>query len=150
MNYFAYGTLLDVEAMQKYAPSAKPVGIMTLRGYRMGFGACERDGVSGCTLDVAPDEIIYGIQYELSKEDMDKLDGAAVSDDMWAKKSITLTDVNGNEVKSVTYEIPGLTRMIAPSDDYVRPILKGLAELDLPSSYVESMKRLIVRAQSAQ
>ncbi|WP_120633503.1 gamma-glutamylcyclotransferase family protein [Ruegeria sp. EL01] len=149
MNYFAYGTLLDVEGMQKYAPSAKPLGIMKLMGYRMGFGACGRDGVTGCTLDVAPDEVMYGIQYELSKEDMDKLDDAAVADDMWARKDVTLIDEGGNEVQSVTYEIPGLTRIIAPSDDYVRPILKGLDELDLPKSYVLNMTRLIAQAQSA-
>ena len=40
--------------------------------------------------------------------------------------------------------------MIAPTDDYVRPILKGLDDLDLPSIYVESMKKLITQAQSVQ
>lgn len=149
MNYFAYGTLLDVQGMQKFAPSAKPLGIMKLKGYRMGFGACKRDGVTGCTLDVAPDDVMYGIQYELSQEDMEKLDEAAVSEDMWARKEITLIDGDGNEVPSVTYEIPGLTRMIAPSDDYVRPIFKGLEELDLPESYVVHMRQIIARAQAA-
>lgn len=150
MNYFAYGTLLDLEAMQNIAPSARSLGIMQLKGYRLGFGECARVGVTGCTLDEAPEEVMYGVQYELSQEDMDKLNGAAVSDDMWALKSVALTDANGAEVKSVTYEIPGLTRIIAPSDEYVRPILKGLDDLDLPSSYVESMKQLIVQAQSVQ
>lgn len=149
MNYFAYGTLLDVQGMQDFAPSAKPLGIMKLKGYRMGFGACLREGVTGCTLDVAPDEVMYGIQYELSKEDMDKLDDAAVADDMWARKDITLIDEQGSEVQSVTYEIPGLTRIIAPSDDYVRPILKGLDDLDLPDDYIRKMTRLIALAQSA-
>lgn len=95
---------------------------------------------------------MYGIQYELGKEDMDKLDSAAVSDDMWARKPVTLTDANGKgkRVKSVTYETPGLTRMIAATDDYVRPILKGLDELDLPSSYFASMKQLITQAQAAR
>ena len=92
MNYFAYGTLLDLEGMQDFAPSAKSLGIMTLQGYRLGFGACKRDGVTGCTLDVAPDDVIYGVQYELRKEDMDKLDEAAVADDMWVRKPVTLTD----------------------------------------------------------
>ncbi len=150
MNYFAYGTLLDLEAMQGIAPSAKSLGIMQLKGYRLGFGECVRAGVTGCTLDEAPDETLYGVQYELSKEDMDKLNGAAVSDDMWAQKPVTLTDANGDKVQSVTYEIPGLTRIIAPSDEYVKPILKGLDDLDLPASYIEGMKQLIARAQFAQ
>lgn len=148
MNYFAYGTLLDLEEMQGFAPSAKPLGIMQLKGYRLGFGECARHGVSGCTLEEAPDEILYGVQYEMNKHDMDKLNGAAVADDMWEIKPITLIDADGAETESVTYNIPGLTRIIAPSDAYVRPILKGLEDLDLPSSYVDNMKQLIAHAQS--
>lgn len=148
MTYFAYGTLLDVEGMQKFCPSAKSLGVMRLKGFRMGFGQCARAEATGCMLEVAPDETTYGILFDLSKEDMDKLDGAAVSgDEMWVHVPITLIDADGKEVPSVTYTIPDNPPRIAPTDDYVRPILKGLSELDLPMEYAGKMKQWIKEAQ---
>lgn len=148
MTYFAYGTLLDEEGMRGIAPSARSLGIFKLDGYRMEFGQCARPEATGCTLEADPNAVTYGILYDLSDEDMSKLNGAAVSgDEMWVHLPVTLTDAAGSVVSSVTYMIPGTPPLIAPSDDYVRPILKGLEMLALPEAYVEDMKRIVQTAR---
>lgn len=148
MQYFAYGTLLDFDVMKRIAPSVRSHGIMRLDGYRMGFALCARSDKSGCTLDETPGAVTYGAQYEMSDEKMAGLDKAAVSGrDLWVHKPITLTNSAGERIASTTYTIPGATRKIAPSDDYVRPILKCLDDLDLPLDYVAEMKALIASAQ---
>lgn len=38
MNYFSYGTLHDLEGIQDFAPSAKSLLSMTLKGYQVGLG----------------------------------------------------------------------------------------------------------------
>ena len=148
MTYFAYGTLLDENAMRGIAPSVKSLGILRLKDYRMGFGQCARPGATGCMLEPDPGATMYGVLYDLSQEDMDKLDGAAVSGtEMRVHVPVTLIDDDGNEVSSVTYTIPGNPPQISPSDDYVRPILNGPSDLALPEPYVQHMKQLIKDAE---
>ncbi len=150
MFYFAYGTLLDIDVMKRIAPSVRSLGIMRLDGYRMGFAQCSRGDMTGCTLDEDPAEITYGVQYELSDAEMAGMDGAAVSGrDLWVHKPIKIIDKSGEQVDSLTYIIPGVPPAIAPSDDYVRPILKGLDDLEFPGGYVKKMKALIAAAQNS-
>ncbi len=148
MYYFAYGTLLDFDAMKRIAPGVRSLGIMRLDGYRMGFAQCPRGDMTGCTLDPDPDAVTYGVQYELSSEEMAHMDRSAVSGrDLWVHTPVTLVDSAGKRIDSLTYTIPGNTPSISPSDDYVRPILKGLDELEFPADYVAGMKALIASAQ---
>jgi hypothetical protein len=41
-HYFAYGTLLNIAAMQASAPSARPEGALRLDVYELGFGETHR------------------------------------------------------------------------------------------------------------
>lgn len=150
MYYFAYGTLLDLDVMKRIAPSVRSHGIMRLDGYRMGFAQCPRGDMTGCTLDKDPDAVTYGVQYELSEAEMTAMDKGAVSgEDLWIHTPITLIDSSGDRVESMTYTIAGDAPSIAPSDEYVRPILKGLDDLAFPDDYVAGMKALIAEAQRA-
>ena len=102
MHYFAYGTLLVENSMRAVCPSAKNVGYMRLEGYEMAFGNCAREGLAGCTLIKKDGAVTYGIQYELTDQDMAKMDAAAeVDTEQWVHMPITLIDKDGNEVKLV-------------------------------------------------
>ena len=49
--YFAYGTLLEMDEIHKYCPTAEALGVFRLKGFRLGFAACGPDPASGgCTL----------------------------------------------------------------------------------------------------
>lgn len=144
MNYFGYGTLLDLETMLRTAPSARSLGVMRLEGYRLGFARCPDGKSSGCTLEPAPGAVTYGVQYELSDEDMARMDAGAISGDrLWQHKRVTLQDADGHRVESLTYVIAGTAPAVVPTGEYVRPILKGLNDLDFPGSYAEqTVKRI--------
>lgn len=150
MKYFAYGTLLDLETMRRTAPSAQPLGIMRLDGYRLGFAQCADGKSSGCTLEPDANGVIYGVQYDLSDEDMAKMDAGAVSgDQLWHHKSVKLIDDKGDVVESVTYVVAGQAQPIIPTADYVRLILKGLNELDFPGDYAATTTERISQIQNA-
>ena len=53
MHYFAYGTLLDIDYMRQLCPSARPVGVMRLDGFELGFAKCADPSRAGCTLEAA-------------------------------------------------------------------------------------------------
>ena len=147
--YFAYGTLLDLDAVRSLTPSAKPLGLMKLDGFRMGFAKCHDNHSGGCTLVEEQGGTLYGVQYEMSDEDLATLDKAAgVDKDLWRHRPIEITDSNGNVFSSSTYFIPNPAGPDSPSDDYVRPILNGLESLPFPPDYIEKMKNIIKEAQS--
>ena len=148
-HYFAYGTLLDIEAMQSLTPSATPEGLMKLHGYRMGFAKCH-DGVSGgCTLEPEAGAALYGMLYSMSDEDLAALHKAAgVEQDLWRPIDIDVVADDGQVVPTITYIIPNSLGEERPSAEYVRPILQGLAALPFPPEYVDKMKRIIAQAQA--
>lgn len=143
-HYFAYGTLLDVPSMQAFAPSAVPSGIMRLDDHELGFAETKREGKGGCWLNPKPGAVTYGLHYALSDEDMEKMDIASgLPEGLWARKSVTVTGASGERVSTMTYTIPGDPPPFRPSESYVRPILEGLAALDVPPAYVERVREII-------
>ncbi len=149
--YFAYGTLLDINAMRSVTPTAKPLGVMQLTGVRMGFAKCHDQSSGGCTLLPEEGAVLYGMQYELTDKEMAILDKAAgVDSDLWRHRPIEVTDENGKVHQSSTYFIPNAAGPDAPSHDYVRPILNGLQALPFPDAYVTKMKQIITDAQAQQ
>lgn len=148
MHYFAYGTLLDIDYMRRFCPSARAVGVMRLDGYELGFARCADPSRGGCTLDAAPGGAVWGVQYELSDEDMAKLDEVSgVPKGHWARTPVTVRDPAGNRVDTTTYVIPDRSGPYAPTDSYVAPIFKGAADFDLPASYVARLRQLVQAAE---
>lgn len=151
MNYFAYGTLLDVDHMRQFCPSARAVGVMRLDGYELGFATCADPSRGGCTLEPTPDGTVLGVQYELSDADMARLDEVSgVPAGHWARKRVTVRDADGRAVTTTTYVIPNSSGRYAPLDTYVAPILKGATDFGLPASYVARLRELIGAAAAGR
>lgn len=145
-HYFAYGTLLGEEAMQAFAPSARAVGVMRLDGYELAFGETHKSGKGGCWLKPVKGSCVYGVQYKLSDEDMDRMDKASgIPDGLWVHKPVTLVDEHGNELKSNTYTIPGSPSEFQPDDDYLGKIQAGLDTIALPADYIAKVARNLHR-----
>ena len=148
-HYFAYGTLLDVPSMQAFAPSAEPVGLMRLDGYRLGFAETRQKGKGGCWLEPAPGAALWGLQYRLCDDDMARMDAASgVPEGLWVHLPVTLTDQHGHRVDSVTYTIPGDPPPFHPDPDYVGRILAGLAVLPFPPDYAALLRARIAAAMT--
>ena len=148
-HYFAYGTLLDQAAMTAFAPSVVAEGLLRLDGYELGFAETHQPGKGGCWLVERPGAVTWGLNYALSDEDMESMDRASgIPDGLWVKKAIIATDTSGKTIETTTYTIPGTPPPFVPSEDYVRPILNGLAALDLPPDYVARMQQIVADARA--
>lgn len=143
-SYFAYGTLLGEKAMTAFAPSAKAAGIMRLDGYELAFGETHVPGKGGCWLKPVEGASVYGVCYELSDDDMDRMDKASgIPDGLWVHLPVTLVDDKGHEVQSTTYTIPGTPPAYQPDAGYLGKIREGLRTMPLPASYAEKVERAI-------
>jgi hypothetical protein len=146
-SYFAYGTLLDVPSMRAFAPSAEPVGLMRLEGYQMDFAETHHKGKGGCWLKPAAGAAVWGLQYHLSNEDMERMDVASgVPEGLWVHLPVVLTTLDGKRVDSVTYTIPGNPPTFRPGSDYVAKILAGLGALPFPADYAVEVRARIAAA----
>lgn len=141
MNYFAYGTLMDITVMRGVAPSATFVAVARLDGYRLAFAQCANPAHGGCTLERAAGAALWGVQYELSAADMAALDLAAgVPEGNWQTLPISVTDGEGRAMASSTYVIPNPSGPHAPPESYVAPIRAGARASGLPASYVDELE----------
>lgn len=150
MRYFAYGNLLDIDIMRRIAPSVRSLGVMRLDDHEIAFARCADPSQAGCTLDETRGSQTWGVQYEMSDEDMAALDKAAgVPVGHWEHKEITLIDQEGRATPSVTYVIPKSSGRYSPPDSYVAPIFKGADAFGLPDDYVKRLKEIIDDAQAS-
>jgi hypothetical protein len=149
--YFAYGTLLDINHMREFCPSAESLGIMRLKGYRLGFHICGPDpSTGGCTLIEDADNTMYGILYRLSVSDLADLDKASGLDrGLWATKDVTLINDQGENISANTYFIPDPAGEHIPPESYTRPILVGAKAWPLPEDYVSQLEHIVRTSQSA-
>lgn len=143
--YFAYGTLLDINGTKKYCPSAEPLGVMSLKGYRMGFALCGADrSVGGCTLVEDPGNTMYGVLYSLPEKELADLDAASgVDKGLWATINITLTNDKGQKVPANTLTIPDPAGPYQPPETYTNPILLGARAWPLPPAYIKQLEDII-------
>ncbi|NNG01833.1 MAG: gamma-glutamylcyclotransferase [Desulfobacteraceae bacterium] len=147
-TYFAYGTLLDIDEMRKYCPSAEPTGLMHLKDHRLGFATCAADtGIGGCTLEKVPGYTTVGMLYTMPRSDKDALDAASGLDrELWADFPVLLEKPAGGTVSSVTFTIPKTAGPWVPPETYTAPILRGARQLNLDPAYIEDLQNIIAAA----
>ena len=143
--YFAYGTLLEIDEIHKFCPTAESLGIFRLKGYRLGFAACGPDPSSGgCTLVKDPANTMYGILYKMPVQERQNLDKASGYDTgLWAKIDITVVDNNDEPVAANTSVIPKPSGPHAPPPSYTRPIIAGAKSIPLPADYIAQLETII-------
>ncbi len=151
MLYFAYCTLLDIDEMGKYCPTAKPTGIARLSGYKVSFATYSQvSSGGGCNLEEVSGEEILGLLYDMSPEALEALDSIAGVDKGYYKKiDISVRGKDGAEMPAITYVIPEPGGPFQPSTDYTRPILAGARALRLPPAYIEKLESIIKAAQES-
>lgn len=143
--YFAYGTLLELDEIHKYCPTAESLGVFRLKDYRLGFAACGPDpGTGGCTLTKDSDNTMYGLLYKMPLNERQILDKASGYDTgLWSKLDITVLDNNDNPVPANTSVIPNPSGAHAPPESYTRPILSGAKSIPLPADYIAQLEAII-------
>ena len=150
MRYFAYCTLLDHDEIRRFCPSAEPVGVGRISGYRVSFAAYTADGTrGGCQLLDETGHDVFGLVYELSETEAAHLDDiSGVGQDFYTRIEVAVDMLSdgGAALPCVTYVIPQPVLGFRPSTEYVRPILAGARALQLPGEYIAELEASIAAA----
>ena len=148
MFVFIYCEWLDSELVKKSLPEAKFVSKATLKDHKVGFSSFSEDVsdktmYGGCQLESAPGQTLYGVLYEISDEELAKLDKLTrVAEGRYAKKYPTVIDKNGKTYSAVAHSIKNPKGPSRPTKDYMDHMIKGAKEHRFPKSYIDLLEKL--------
>ena len=143
--YFGYCTLLDFASMKRYAPTAEFRGIAYLADSALAFAAYSTDPLrGGCTIAEAPTKLLAGALYELTADEFQDLDNASGVEEGWYQRiDVLVRNTDGHMTSATTYIIPNPIEPFAPSSEYVAPIFRGAADLQLTQEYREGLREIV-------
>ncbi|MFQ5598063.1 MAG: gamma-glutamylcyclotransferase family protein [Nitrospiria bacterium] len=141
MIYFAYGSNMDLGQMQSRCPGTKVIGVGRLFHYSIAFTRWSRSWKSG-TADILPEKgpTVYGALYDLSLEDLKKMDRFADYPNSYIRQDISV-DCGGEQLPALTY-IARRFGVFLPSQSYLGKMVRGAESHDIPQEYVDFLKSI--------
>ena len=142
--YFSYGSNM-LSSRMKYAdrvPSAKPLSIGYITGYRLTFDkVSKKDGSGKCDAEVTKDEKdrVYGVLYTVEKSQKPKLDSAEGLRNGYEEKTIDVITARGQKC-AVMYYATSKDPSLKPYHWYKACVVAGAVEHQLPFPYIEWLR----------
>ena len=137
IQYFAYGSNMNLDQMARRCPDAEVVGAVRLDGYRLAFA-----GVATILPD--PGSHVDGVLWEISAEDEKRLDFYEGFPRLYGKETITVTDKAGNSYEVIVYTMnpPYRDQPEKPSVPYLHGIVEGCRQNGIdPQSVLDAVER---------
>ena len=128
--YFAYGSNMDRDQMDKRCPDSVPAGVVRLDGYRFLINTL---GVA--TVLPHEDGVVHGLLWRVSASDEKTLDGyEGVEQGIYRKEKLYVKATGGSTEKALIY-IASDTEPGVPRPDYIERIITAAQEHRLPGNY---------------
>ncbi len=142
MYYFAYGSNMNWQQMQRRCPSSRFVCVARLPGHQ--FGITRHSRLRDCgTANVFPAEgsEVWGIVYDVSDADLITLDAF---EDGYRRQRLTVFALgDGSEpLEALTYVAEIETAVPPPNAEYKRLILEGARHWSLPAAYITALEAI--------
>jgi gamma-glutamylcyclotransferase (GGCT)/AIG2-like uncharacterized protein YtfP len=142
LYYFAYGSNMNWEQMQRRCPSAKFVCVARLKDYR--FGIARHSRLRNCgTANIFAEtgSEVWGIVYDISEQELAILDG--FEDGYRREKVPVLSTGDGqSSVEVLVYIAEKEDNVPLPSSEYKQLIIAGARYWDIPEIYLVMLEQL--------
>ena len=143
--YFGYGSNMSSATFlerRKMTPSQTVVA--RLGGYRLCFDIPVGPGERAvANLSVDPQGEVWGVAYEITPEDFDRLDQTeGVHAGVYKRISVDLATHGGENVAAFTYQSKISVIGRKPSARYMGLLLAGARENGLPPAYVQYLEAI--------
>lgn len=149
--YFAYGSNMDTERItdRKRCPQARYVCVAKLRGQKLAITRESSDEDRHGVADIVPSKrhVVWGVVWELTREDLERLDiQEGTRTGAYQRTQIRVVErSSGREISCETYVVPDNRRaavQIPTTKCYLRHLLRGAKQHELPSHYRSKLRRL--------
>ena len=130
--YFAYGSNINLEQMERRCPAAKPIGPVVLDGYELRFRE-NHGGYGVATIAPRKGGHVAGLLWELTpacERALDRYEGYPC---LYGKEALTVRDQGGQAYTVMAYVMKGRhLEPAVPPNFYYNGILEGYRENGLP------------------
>jgi hypothetical protein len=139
-NIFAYGSNMCSGRIRDYRVHPISSCVAKLTGYDLCFD--KRSGDGSGKVNIVPsknkDSEIWGVIYEISHTDLDKLDEGEKG---YYRSEIVVSTKDGSNVKAWDYmaQESFITKGLKPYTWYKRFLVEGAREHDLPEDYIAKL-----------
>jgi gamma-glutamylcyclotransferase len=124
--YFAYASNLNKQQMHERCPAAKPTAIVILHHYKLVFRGWSRKWRGGvATIQPFRGERVMGAIYEVSEEDMKRLDRYEDCPATYSRINVGVNDDFGELIEAVAYIRAKRADEAKPSQEYLAVIQQG-------------------------
>jgi gamma-glutamylcyclotransferase len=144
VHYFAYGSNMDWQQMQRRCPSSTFVCVACLANYHFVIGRHSRLRHCGTATIVAQGgSAVWGIVYDVNDEDLLALDAF---EDGYRREKVYVTALNDGHhpVEVLVYIAEREECVPLPNPGYKRHILDGARYWQLPQSYRAMLEKIEV------
>ena len=130
--YFAYGSNINLDQMERRCPNAQVVGPVVLENYKLLFRSNTRNaGVA--TIKPHKGRKVHGLLWKITPECEKSLDIYEGWPRLYEKEDVTVRDSSGHEFTVMAYVMTDMCKEPAvPSDHYYRGIETGYRQNGLP------------------
>jgi gamma-glutamylcyclotransferase (GGCT)/AIG2-like uncharacterized protein YtfP len=126
MYYFAYGSNLSHQQMARRCPESKPMVTATLHDYKLIFTGRSKNWKGGtATIKFENGSKVHGGIYEITEDDLTRLDSCEGYPTTYDKIEITAADKDSNQVQAITYMKSKRLEETQPSEEYLSVIQQG-------------------------
>jgi gamma-glutamylcyclotransferase (GGCT)/AIG2-like uncharacterized protein YtfP len=141
LHYFAFGSNLSGARLRERAPSARPLGVARLAGFRLCLDKLSSDGSGKVNLAREAAASVWGVVFRIDPRDLAALDGFEPGYEQMSV-SVRLRDVVPLEARTYLSEqrAPGLRAQ----PWYRELILAGAREHGLPAAWIALLEGLPV------
>ena len=142
MYYFAYGSNMNWEQMQRRCPSTRFVCVASLKDYR--FAIARHSRLRNCgTANIFADSgsEVWGIVYDVSEPDLTILDGF---EDGYRREKLFVRASGDSQspVEVLVYIAEKEDTVPLPNPEYKRLIIDGARRWNIPESYCSMLEQI--------
>ena len=142
--YFAYGSNMSTPRLQARVPSAQPVCVARLHSHQLRFHKHGRDGSAKCDIapGVHPDDIVYGVVFEILTADKPALDHAEGLGKGYEQKTVMVVNDETETLNAFAYYAAHIDATLKPYHWYKEHVLRGALEHQLPNEYLKTLESI--------
>ncbi|MFQ5818272.1 MAG: gamma-glutamylcyclotransferase family protein [Terriglobia bacterium] len=141
--YFAYASNMNRAQMKQRVRDWAEEKIARLDNYELNFDKLARRGTGTGNLVLAEGKAVFGVLYRLREQQLRTLDRFEGVPEHYRRSEVTVVDEQGNKVSAQVYLARKVRKGLKPDRHYLRGIIAGAEEHNLPADYVEQLKRVV-------
>jgi len=142
VHYFAYGSNMAADVMERLCTRPRCVGAARLPGYRLAFTRRSvKTGTGVADIVRARGERVWGVLYEIRANELAAIDRKEGYGRAYTRVVLPVQlQADGSERMAVTYTVLSkASAVVPPSRAYLDQMIKAARERQLPLPYIERL-----------